>query len=119
MTSSVKVVVKKDGAEVFNSSKTYTEQPKANAGTYTIELIYVKDEGEGKTNSYPIDSFTNFTISPKTVKITVNGAITKEYDGTANLPDVTLAVTAYETLNVDKSVLKFAQENVGTDINVI
>lgn len=118
VTSSVKVVVKKDGAEVFNSSKTYTEQPKANAGTYTIELIYVKDEGEGKTNSYPIDSFTNFTISPKTVKITVNGAITKEYDGTANLPDVTLAVTAYETLNVDKSVLKFAQENVGTDINV-
>lgn len=118
VTSSVKVVVKKDGAEVFDSSKTYTEQPKANAGTYTIELIYVKDEGEGKTNSYPIDSFTNFTISPKTVKITVNGAITKEYDGTANLPDVTLAVTAYETLNVDKSVLKFAQENVGTDINV-
>lgn len=118
VTSSVKVVVKKDGAEVFDSSKTYTEQPKANAGTYTIELIYVKDEGEGKTNSYPIDSFTNFTISPKTVKITVNGAITKEYDGTANLPDVTLAVTAYEPLNVDKSVLKFAQENVGTDINV-
>lgn len=118
VTSSVKVVVKKDGAEVFDSSKTYTEQPKANAGTYTIELIYVKDEGEGKTNSYPIDSFTNFTISPKTVKITVNGAITKEYDGTANLPDVTLAVTTYETLNVDKSVLKFAQENVGTDINV-
>ncbi len=118
VTSSVKVVVKKDGAEVFDSSKTYTEQPKANAGTYTIELIYVKDEGEGKTNSYPIDSFTNFTISPKTVKITVNGAITKEYDGTANLPDVTLAVTVYETLNVDKSVLKFAQENVGTDINV-
>ena len=118
VTSSVKVVVKKDGAEVFDSSKTYTEQPKANAGTYTIELIYVKDEGEGKTNSYPIDSFTNFTISPKTVKITVNGAITKEYDGTANLPNVTLAVTAYEPLNVDKSVLKFAQENVGTDINV-
>lgn len=118
VTSSVKVVVKKDGAEVFDSSKTYTEQPKANAGTYTIELIYVKDEGEGKTNSYPIDSFTNFTITPKTVKITVNGAITKEYDGTANLPDVTLAVTAYETLNVDKSVLKFAQENVGTGIDV-
>ena len=118
VTNDVKVVIKQNGAEVFDSSKTYTEAPKANAGTYTIELIYVKQEGEGKTNSYPIDSFTNFTISPKTVKITVNGAITKEYDGTANLPDVTLAVTAYETLNVDKSVLKFAQENVGTDINV-
>ena len=49
--------------------------------------------------------------TPKTVKITANGAITKEYDGTANLPDVTLAVTAYETLNVDKSVLKFANVN--------
>ena len=118
VTNDVKVVIKQNGAEVFDSSKTYTEAPKANAGDYTIELIYVKQEGaEAKKTEYPIDS-TPFKITPKTVKITANGAITKEYDGTANLPDVTLAVTAYETLNVDKSVLKFAQENVGTDINV-
>ena len=124
VTSSVKVVVKKDGAEVFDSSKTYTEQPKANAGTYTIELIYVKDEGEGKTNSYPIDSFTNFTISPKTVKITVNGAITKEYDGTANLPDDAAnklelnGVVENDGVSIDTSMLEFASANAGEDIAI-
>lgn len=119
VTDKVKVVVKQNGEEVYDSFKTYTEAPKANAGDYTIELIYVKQEGaEAKKTEYPIDS-TPFKITPKEVTIKVTGGtITKEYDGTANLPDVTLAVTAYETLNVDKSVLKFAQENVGTDINV-
>lgn len=98
--------VTKDGAPVGMDAK-------ANAGTYKVKLVYTDAEGQ----KYTVDEKT-FTINPKTVKITANGAITKEYDGTANLPDVTLAVTAYETLNVDKSVLKFAQENVGTDINV-
>lgn len=124
VTSSVKVVVKKDGAEVFNSSKTYTEQPKANAGTYTIELIYVKDEGEGKTNSYPIDSFTNFTISPKTVKITVNGAITKEYDGTQSLvlpSSVTLTIEGNPAdLTVDPSALQYESADASTAaINIV
>ena len=99
--------VTKDGAPVGMDAK-------ANAGTYKVKLVYTDAEGQ----KYTVDEKT-FTITPKTVKITVTGGtITKEYDGTANLPDVTLAVTAYETLNVDKSVLKFAQENVGTDINV-
>ena len=98
--------VTKDGTPVGMDAK-------ANAGSYQVKLVYT-DENE---QTYTVDEKT-FTITPKTVKITANGAITKEYDGTANLPDVTLAVTAYETLNVDKSVLKFAQENVGTDINV-
>lgn len=99
--------VTKDGAAVDQTQK-------ANAGTYKVKLVYTDAEGQ----KYTVDEKT-FTITPKTVKITVTGGtITKEYDGTANLPDVTLAVTAYETLNVDKSVLKFAQENVGTDINV-
>lgn len=98
--------VTKDGAPVGMDAK-------ANAGTYKVKLVYTDDNDQ----MYTVDEKT-FTITPKTVKITANGAITKEYDGTANLPDVTLAVTAYETLNVDKSVLKFAQENVGTDINV-
>ena len=98
--------VTKDGAPVGMDAK-------ANAGSYQVKLVYTDAEGQ----KYTVDEKT-FTITPKTVKITANGAITKEYDGTANLPDVTLAVTAYETLNVDKSVLKFAQENVGTDINV-
>lgn len=99
--------VTKDGAPVGMDAK-------ANAGSYQVKLVYTDAEGQ----KYTVDEKT-FTITPKTVKITVTGGtIRKEYDGTANLPDVTLAVTAYETLNVDKSVLKFAQENVGTDINV-
>ena len=99
--------VTKDGSPVGMDAK-------ANAGSYQVKLVYTDAEGQ----KYTVDEKT-FTITPKTVKITVTGGtITKEYDGTANLPDVTLAVTAYETLNVDKSVLKFAQENVGTDINV-
>ena len=98
--------VTKDGAPVGMDAK-------ANAGTYKVKLVYTDENKQ----TYTVDEKT-FTITPKTVKITANGAITKEYDGTANLPDVTLDVTAYETLNVDKSVLKFAQENVGTDINV-
>lgn len=99
--------VTKDGAPVGMDAK-------ANAGTYKVKLVYTDENKQ----TYTVDEKT-FTITPKTVKITVTGGtITKEYDGTANLPDVTLAVTAYETLNVDKSVLKFAQENVGTDINV-
>lgn len=125
VTSSVKVVVKKDGAEVFDSSKTYTEQPKANAGTYTIELIYVKDEGEGKTNSYPIDSFTNFTITPKTVTITANGTITKEYNGSPALPagvtnDSFTKTGAYETVVIDPSALQYASADASTAaINIV
>lgn len=98
--------VTKDGTPVGMDAK-------ANAGSYQVKLVYTDAEGQ----KYTVDEKT-FTITPKTVKITVDGTITKEYDGTANLPDVTLAVTAYETLNVDKSVLKFAQENVGTGIDV-
>lgn len=98
--------VTKDGTPVGMDAK-------ANAGEYKVKLVYTDAKGQ----KYTVDEKT-FTITPKTVTITANGTITKEYDGTANLPDVTLAVTAYETLNVDKSVLKFAQENVGTDINV-
>ena len=115
VTSSVKVVVKKDGAEVFNSSKTYTEQPKANAGTYTIELIYQKDEN----TSYSIDS-TSFTIKKATVTITANGTITKEYDGSQALPaDVTnnsfKKTGAYETVVVDETKLEYAQSDVKLD----
>lgn len=98
--------VTKDGAPVGMDAK-------ANAGSYQVKLVYTDENKQ----TYTVDEKT-FTITPKTVTITANRAITKEYDGTANLPDVTLDVTAYETLNVDKSVLKFAQENVGTDINV-
>ena len=123
VTSSVKVVVKKDGAEVFNSSKTYTEQPKANAGDYTIELIYVKQEGaEAKKTEYPIDS-TPFKITPKEVTIKVTGGtITKEYDGTQSLvlpSSVTLTIEGNPAdLTVDPNALQYASENVGTGIKI-
>lgn len=128
------ILAKKDGAKVYIKTAEGNNTPiddnklslevtkdgtpvgmdaKANAGSYQVKLVYTDAEGQ----TYTVDEKT-FTITPKTVKITVNGTITKEYDGTTNLPDVTLTVTAYETLNVDKSVLKFAQENVGTGINV-
>lgn len=113
VTSSVKVVVKKDGAEVFDSSKTYTEQPKANAGDYTIELIYVKQEGaEAKKTEYPIDS-TPFKITPKEVTIKVTGGtITKEYDGTQSLvlpSSVTLTIEGNPAdLTVDPNALQYA-----------
>ena len=124
VTDKVKVVVKKDGTEVFDSSKTYTEAPKANAGDYTIELIYVKDEGEGKTNSYPIDS-TTFAITPKTVTITANGTITKEYNGSPALPaDVTndsfTKTGAYETVVIDPSALQYESADASTTaINIV
>ena len=131
------ILAKKDGAKVYIKTaegENNTEIPsdkltlevtkdgtpvgmdaKANAGSYQVKLVYTDAEGQKNT----VDEKT-FKIEPKKVRIVLDtGAkIEKEYDGTANLPDVTLAVTAYETLNVDKSVLKFAQENVGTDINV-
>lgn len=118
VTNDVKVVVKQNGTEVFDSSKTYTEAPKANAGDYTIELIYVKDEGEGKTNSYPIDS-TTFTINKATVTITATG-ITKEYNGSPALPaGVTLTIEGNPAdLTVDPNALQYASENAGTGIKI-
>lgn len=125
VTSSVKVVVKKDGTEVFDSSKTYTEQPKANAGDYTIELIYVKQEGaEAKKTEYPIDS-TPFKITPKTVKITANGTITKEYNGSPALPagvtnDSFTKTGAYETVVIDPSALQYASADASdTAIQIV
>lgn len=120
-TSDVKVVIKQNGAEVFDSSKNYTEAPKANAGDYTIELIYVKQEGaEAKKTEYPIDS-TPFQITPKEVTIKVTGGtIRKEYDGTQSLvlpSGVTLTAGDIPML-VDSSALQYASENAGTDIQI-
>ena len=120
VTNDVKVVVKQNGTEVFDSSKTYTEAPKANAGDYTIELIYVKDEGEGKTNSYPIDS-TTFTINKATVTITATG-ITKEYNGSPALPaGVTLTIEGNPAdLTVDPSALQYESADASTAaINIV
>lgn len=121
VTNDVKVVIKQNGAEVFDSSKNYTEAPKANAGDYTIELIYVKQEGaEAKKTEYPIDS-TPFQITPKEVTITVTGGtIRKEYDGTQSLvlpSGVTLTAGDIPML-VDPSALQYASENAGTGIKI-
>lgn len=125
VTDKVKVVVKQNGEEVYDSFKTYTEAPKANAGDYTIELIYVKQEGaEAKKTEYPIDS-TPFKITPKTVKITVTGGIiTKEYDGTANLPGDAAnklelnGVVENDGVSIDTSMLEFESANAGENIAI-
>ena len=123
VTNDVKVVIKQNGAEVFDSSKNYTEAPKANAGDYTIELIYVKQEGaEAKKTEYPIDS-TPFQITPKEVTIKVTGGtITKEYDGTQSLvlpSGVTLTIEGNPAdLTVDPNALQYASENAGTGIKI-
>lgn len=123
VTDKVKVVVKQNGEEVYDSFKTYTEAPKANAGDYTIELIYVKQEGaEAKKTEYPIDS-TPFKITPKEVTIKVTGGtITKEYDGTQSLvlpSSVTLTIEGNPAdLTVDPNALQYASENAGTGIKI-
>lgn len=102
--------VTKDGAPVGMDAK-------ANAGSYQVKLVYTDTEGQ----KYTVDEKT-FTISPKTVKITVNGAITKEYDGTQNLvlpASVTLTIEGNPAdLTVDPSALQYASENAGTDIRI-
>ncbi|MEI3089116.1 MAG: hypothetical protein V8T01_03780 [Oscillospiraceae bacterium] len=66
--------VTKDGAPVDQTQK-------ANAGSYQVKLVYTDAEGQ----KYTVDEKT-FTITPKTVKITANGTITKEYNGSPALP---------------------------------
>lgn len=131
VTDKVKVVVKQNGEEVYDSFKTYTEAPKANAGTYTIELVYVKTEGEGETATttfYPIDN-TTFEITPKEVTITINppagtaAEIKKEYDGTTDLPTSGLylspdGVVTGDGVSVDLAMLEFAQANAGENIAI-
>ncbi len=120
VTDKVRVVVKKDGTEVFDSSKTYTEAPKANAGTYTIELVYQKDAA----TSYPIDRFNNFIINKATVTITATG-ITKEYDGSQALPaGVTNAsftqTGVYDTMVIDPSALQYESADASAAaINIV
>lgn len=125
VTDKVKVVVKQNGEEVYDSFKTYTEAPKANAGDYTIELIYVKQEGaEAKKTEYPIDS-TPFKITPKEVTIKVTGGtITKEYDGTQSLvlpSSVTLTIEGNPAdLTVDPNALQYASADASTTaINIV
>ena len=125
VTDKVKVVVKQNGEEVYDSFKTYTEAPKANAGDYTIELIYVKQEGaEAKKTEYPIDS-TPFKITPKEVTIKVTGGtITKEYDGTQSLvlpSSVTLTIEGNPAdLTVDPNALQYESADASTAaINIV
>ncbi len=103
--------VTKDGTPVGMDAK-------ANAGSYQVKLVYT-DENE---QTYTVDEKT-FTISPKTVKITANGAITKEYDGSPALPagvtnDSFTKTGAYETVVIDPSALQYARADASTDIQI-
>lgn len=123
------ILAKKDGAKVYIKTaegENNTEIPsdkltlevtkdgtpvgmdaKANAGTYKVKLVYTDDNDQ----MYTVDEKT-FTITPKTVKITANGAITKEYDGTQNLvlpAGVTLTIEGNPAdLTVDPNALQYA-----------
>lgn len=121
----VEIVVKdKDGKEVFNSKTNTGDANKnpANAGEYTVELIYVKTETVGettKTTKYPVCAPGTLKITPKEVTIKVTGgAITKEYDGTQNLvlpSSVTLTIEGNPAdLTVDPSALQYASADAST-----
>ena len=99
--------VTKDGAPVGMDVK-------ANAGSYQVKLVYTDAEGQ----KYTVDEKT-FTITPKTVKITVTGGtITKEYDGTQSLvlsSGVTLTIEGNPAdLTVDPNALQYASADAST-----
>ena len=104
--------VTKDGAPVGMDAK-------ANAGTYKVKLVYTDENKQ----TYTVDEKT-FTITPKTVKITANGAITKEYDGTQNLvlpAGVTLTIEGNPAdLTVDPNALQYASADASAAaINIV
>ena len=135
------ILAKKDGAKVYIKTaegENNTEIPsdkltlevtkdgtpvgmdaKANAGTYKVKLVYTDDNDQ----MYTVDEKT-FTITPKTVKITANGAITKEYDGTQNLvlpAGVTLTIEGNPAdLTVDPNALQYASADASAAaINIV
>ena len=105
--------VTKDGTPVGMDAK-------ANAGSYQVKLVYTDAEGQ----KYTVDEKT-FTITPKTVKITANGTITKEYNGSPALPagvtnDSFTKTGAYETVVIDPSALQYASADASTTaINIV
>ena len=102
--------VTKDGAPVDQTQK-------ANAGTYKVKLVYTDENKQ----TYTVDEKT-FTITPKTVKITVNGTITKEYNGSPALPaGVKLTIEGNPAdLTVDPNALQYASADASTTaINIV
>lgn len=94
--------------EVTKDGEPVGMDAKANAGSYQVKLVYTDAEGQ----KYTVDEKT-FTITPKTVKITVTGGtITKEYDGTQSLvlpSSVTLTIEGNPAdLTVDPNALQYA-----------
>ena len=136
------ILAKKDGAKVYIKTaegENNTEIPsdkltlevtkdgtpvgmdaKANAGSYQVKLVYTDEKGQ----KYTVDEKT-FTISPKTVTITANGTITKEYDGSQALPagvtnDSFTKTGTYETVVIDPSALQYASADASdTAIQIV
>ena len=104
--------------EVTKDGEPVDQTQKANAGTYKVKLVYTDEKGQ----KYTVDEKT-FTITKKTVKITVTGGtITKEYDGTQNLvlpTGVKLTIEGNPAdLTVDSSALQYASADAGTGIQI-
>lgn len=106
--------------EVTKDGEPVDQTQKANAGSYQVKLVYTDAEGQ----KYTVDEKT-FTISPKTVKITVTGGIiTKEYDGTQSLvlpSSVTLTIEGNPAdLTVDPNALQYASADASAAaINIV
>ena len=127
----VKVVVKRGDTEIFDSSKTYAEgqNPKADAGDYTVYIVYVK----GENDEYEV-CHGSFKIEPKEVTIVINlptgttAEIKKEYDGKTDLPTSGLYLSPdglvgpdanhIDSVSIDPSALKFAKKDAGTGIAI-
>ena len=104
--------VTKDGTPVGMDEK-------ANAGEYKVKLVYTDEKGQ----KYTVDEKT-FTITKKTVTITANGTITKEYDGTQSLvlpSSVTLTIEGNPAdLTVDPNALQYASADASAAaINIV
>ena len=134
------ILTKKDGAKVYIKTAEGNNTPiddgklslevtkdgtpvgmdaKANAGTYKVKLVYTDAKGQ----KYTVDEKT-FTITKKTVTITANGTITKEYDGTQSLvlpSSVTLTIEGNPAdLTVDPNALQYASADASTAaINIV
>ena len=128
----VKVVVKRGDTEIFDSSKTYTEgqNPKADAGDYTVYIVYVK----GENDEYEV-CHGSFKIEPKEVTIVLDPAVTdakieKVYDGDTTLPEndpkmvlkpegvVGIDDDHLDSVSIDSSALKFAKKDADERIAI-
>lgn len=110
------------------ASTDLSKNPKADAGEYTVEIVYVK----GENDEYEV-CHGSFKIEPKEVTIVLDPAVTdakieKEYDGKTDLPTSGLYLSPdglvgpdanhIDSVSIDPSALKFAKKDADTGIAI-